>query len=161
MRMQWFGSPSWNTIQQRCGVFWRPTFRLLSWHGSGGPLDRAPNQVLYWNFNNAQRRNNTTRGATPGLINPAGGPSVPVPALNPDHGFQRRYTAPGNLAGLTRDVMPGPGEERPKQTRDRLARRYQVATGSPSGSQVPARPVHLVQRGVMDQGPKQRVKTLA
>ena len=97
--------------------------------------------MLYWNLNNAQRRNNTTRGSTPGPINPAGGPSIPLPALNPDQGFPRRYTVPGNLVGLTRDIMPGPGEERPQQTRDRLARRYQVATGGPSAGQVPARPI--------------------
>jgi len=56
-----------------------------------------------------QINNNTTRGSTPGLINPAMGPlspSVPLPLRGPDEGFPRRAAVPNNFLGLTRHIMP-------------------------------------------------------
>jgi len=97
---------------------WREDYILLSWHGRQDILSRRLNQQIYGTLNPVQKNNNTTRGSTPGLINPAMGPlspSVPLPPRGPDEGFPRRAAIPNNFFGLTRHIMPSPDTATPAQ----------------------------------------------
>lgn len=117
MRTQWHGRPNWNSIVNIVGR-WRQDYSLLSWQGRAAILGRAPNQQVYGNLNLVQINNNTTRGSTPGLINPAMGPlspSVPLPLRGPDEGFPRRATVPNNFLGLTLHIMPSWNQPPPAQ----------------------------------------------
>ena len=109
MRMQWFGRPNHNAINMDSNRVWRPKFCILSWRYKGQILSSAPNSTVYNSLSPAQRQHNTTRGSTPGLINPAlgpGSPSVPLPAMGADEGFVKRKPVPNGFVGLTRQIMP-------------------------------------------------------
>ena len=66
---------------------YRPTWKMLSWHAVAvdGNNHNQSTQYVLENLTDAQKQANTTRGSTPGLINPALGdiPSnrVPIPIL--------------------------------------------------------------------------------
>lgn len=117
MRTQWHGRPNWRSMVNILSR-WREDYSLLSWHGRKAILSRRLNQQVYGTLNPVQINNNTTRGSTRGLINPAMGPlspSVPLPPRGPDEGFPRRAAIPNNFFGLTRHIMPSPNTATPAQ----------------------------------------------
>lgn len=79
MRMDRANRPNENALNMRACRYWRPAYSLISWHGKGTSSKEARVVAL---LSPAQRNNNTTRGTTPGLINPdlgEGSPRVPHP----------------------------------------------------------------------------------
>lgn len=143
MRFQWYGRPYWNSLVNIIGR-WRQDFSLLSWHGTGNVLDRRPNLVVWNTLSPAQRQNNTTRGSTPGLVNPAMGPlsaAVPLPPRGPDEGFTRRAPVPAGFIGRTRRIrlagQPVPAQQGPSATTTTSAPRTTIG-GPSSGPRLPA-----------------------
>ena len=107
MRMQWHSRPKQNTLNENTGRTWRKEFSLFSWHGTEPIRTRPTNIAVLGRLSPAHLANNTTRGITPGLVNPnlPGGGSVPLPDLTPNQGFQRRKAAPPGHIGLTRTIQ--------------------------------------------------------
>ena len=75
--------PSVNGLNMRCKRG-RERFNMLSWHGT------APNQswidMVMSKLNHDQIHANTTRGLTPGLVNPFAGEAggrIPIPTAHP------------------------------------------------------------------------------
>lgn len=85
MRMPLSGRPPKNTLQMRVSRFLRDNHSLIAWHDTI-PRDKpnaARDRVLR-SLTDAQKRANTTRGSTPGLIDPSlgiAGGVVPFPVL--------------------------------------------------------------------------------
>lgn len=145
MRTQWHGRPNWRSMVNILSR-WREDYSLLSWHGRKAILSRRLNQQVYGTLNPVQINNNTTRGSTPGLINPAMGPlspSVPLPPRGPDEGFPRRAAIPNSFFGLTRHIMPPTNQAAPAQqgtTVGAYTTFPQTVYGGPSSGQVPTAP---------------------
>lgn len=59
--------PNENALNMRACRYWRPAYSLISWHGKG--TSRKETTVLAL-LSQTQRDNNTTRGTTPGFIDP-------------------------------------------------------------------------------------------
>lgn len=142
MRMQWHGRPNWHSLVNILGR-WREDYKLLSWHGRQDILGRRLNREIYNSLNPVQIANNTTRGSTPGLINPAVGPlgpSVPLPHRGPDEGYPRRAAIPNNFVGLTRHIMPSTNRAAPAQPGITVGGHTTFAQsvyGGPSSGQLP------------------------
>jgi len=141
MRTQWHGRPNWRSMVNILSR-WREDYILVSWHGRQDILSRRLNQQIYGTLNPVQITNNTTRGSTPGLINPAMGPlspSIPLPPRGPDEGFPRRAAVPKNFFGLTRHIMPSPNTATPAQQGPSAGASITVpqSIGRPSFGQVP------------------------
>jgi len=141
MRTQWHGRPNWRSMVNILSR-WREDYILLSWHGRQDILSRRLNQQIYGTLNPVQINNNTTRGSTPGLMNPAMGPlspSVPLPPRGPDEGFPRRAAIPNNFFGLTRHIVPSPNTATPAQQGPSRGASTTASQniGGPSSGQVP------------------------
>ena len=106
---------------------YRPAWKMLSFHEKWG--DERPNQrrkFVLDSLTNAQKRANTTRGSTPGLINPAlgeiPGNRVPLPAVEskkqgPKHAAGNANSNPATLSIQTSRVRKTQRISRPTQTR--------------------------------------------
>lgn len=95
MRMDRAHRPNVNALNMRLSRYWRPAYSLLSWHGTGMSTKEAGILAL---LSRAQRASNTTRGTTPGLIDPnlgeAGGRVAhPIPRNGRGQGRARRTIA--------------------------------------------------------------------
>ncbi|MCJ1269747.1 hypothetical protein MMC22_009640 [Lobaria immixta] len=94
MRMPLSGRPPKNTLQMRVSRFLRGNHSLIAWHDTI-PRDK-PNAVrdrVLRGLTDAQKAANTTRGSTPGLIDPSlgvAGGVVPYPVLRPGQGKSRK-----------------------------------------------------------------------
>ena len=87
--------PNENALNMRLSRYWRPAYSLLSWHGTGTSTKEVGILAL---LSRAQRASNTTRGTTPGLIDPnlgeAGGRVThPIPRNGRGQGRARRTIA--------------------------------------------------------------------
>lgn len=75
MRMERPGRPTnYNTINERLSRTFRTRFNVLAWHGT--TIDPANNSIvraILSRVDQAHQNANSTRGYTPGLINPAQG----------------------------------------------------------------------------------------
>lgn len=93
MRMEPLNRPTANAVQERTCRTWRPAFCMLSWHiiGRFAKANDRVNTVIA-SLSQDQLNRNTTRGSTPGLVNPhlgeAGG-RVPYPAMKLGAGLSR------------------------------------------------------------------------
>lgn len=94
MRIPLSGRPPKNTLQMRVSRFLRGNHSLIAWHDTI-PRDK-PNAVrdrVLRGLTDAQKTANTTRGSTPGLIDPSlgvAGGVVPYPVLRPGQGKSRK-----------------------------------------------------------------------
>lgn len=98
MRMDRANRPKDNALNMRASRYWRPAYFLISWHGTG----RSPKEASVLASLSAQQiANNTTRGTTPGLVDPSlpNSRRIPHPALNNSHRqghAQTTITAPSS-----------------------------------------------------------------
>ncbi len=96
MRMEPLNRPTANALQERTCRTWRPAFHMLSWHiiGRYTKANDKYNAVVA-SLSQDQLNRNTTRGSTPGLVNPeygeAGG-RVPLPKMKLGAGLSRLQT---------------------------------------------------------------------
>lgn len=98
MRMDRANRPMENALNMRASRYWRPKYSLISWHGKGTSPKEAS---ILASLSAAQITYNTTRGTTPGLVDPSlpAGPRIPHPTLSNGHGqggAQRPVTAPSS-----------------------------------------------------------------
>ncbi|KAL8826796.1 MAG: hypothetical protein Q9191_003579 [Dirinaria sp. TL-2023a] len=118
MRMQRHGRSNANNYNMHCFRTWRRLYNITTWFWRGD-LRQSPENVRVQNLlTPLQRQNNTTRGTTPGLINPAQGQGsqiVPFPNIGQDEGFPRRPPIPDGFQGLTRTIRWQPGHVGPGQ----------------------------------------------
>ena len=101
MRMEATNRPKVITIQNHTTRNWRRRFTLLSWYNAHSTVKR--NEVLA-KLTAAQVAANSTRGTTPGLINPvlgeAGG-RIPYPLMKEGEGEARSVPQPHNTVSNT------------------------------------------------------------
>lgn len=155
MRMQKYGRPETNNINMHGSRTWRRRYSIATWFPTKGFDDNSNNETIQKALNPGQIQRNTTRGLTPGLIDPSRGPaspSVPRPALGADEGFHDRLAPPHDLpAGTTWQIghtnfphMPitrfqrtqtAPQRKKPSSTKPTVQTGY--TPGSPS---LPANP---------------------
>lgn len=85
MRMERANRPSPNTLQMRACRYWRTAFCMLSWHTTSWDTNtNTKGDAVLARLSLSQLKANTTRGSTPGLIDPALGQTgsrilVPTP----------------------------------------------------------------------------------
>lgn len=92
--------PSSNTLQMRVSRFLRDSHSLIAWHDTStmSVKPSASRDRVLSGLTEAQKRANTTRGSTPGLINPSlgvGGGVVPYPILRRGKGQNRKLRKGG------------------------------------------------------------------
>ncbi|KAL8941011.1 MAG: hypothetical protein Q9216_002491 [Gyalolechia sp. 2 TL-2023] len=111
----------------------RASHRMITWK-----TDDEPSSGTDWTeqMTDQQRRDNTTRGLTPGLINPAlgeAGGRIPLPNLIKGAGQQKRK------AGPRKQNKPMKDQRAAKKTRARPRKRQKTRPGTDVGpSQVPS-----------------------
>ncbi len=98
MRMELGGRPSRNALNTEC-FRWRGKFTMISWHDTPTPGAAGITAEVLRSLTTAQRATNSTRGSTPGLIDPSVGEQggrIPLP--NPPRPVRRSGvpTANGN-----------------------------------------------------------------
>ena len=126
MRMQRHGRPKQNSLNMHLCRTWRPQYTMLSWRFLGHLLMSRPCREIWDALSPAQKANNTTRGSTPGLINPAMGlqsPAVPLPDMTADSGFVRMILPPKNHQGPTCTI----GQRLPQTKRPLIVSRYRFS----------------------------------
>ncbi|MCJ1412795.1 hypothetical protein MMC19_006894 [Ptychographa xylographoides] len=94
MRMDQINRPTANALNMSGVRVWRPALSLLAWHmrGTVHGRDRHRN-AIFAKLTTAQIAANTTRGLTPGLIDPAQGEAggrIPWPTIPEGRGERRR-----------------------------------------------------------------------
>ena len=94
MRMELAGRSKANALQERACRTWNPLFSMINWHAKGrfGNGRNAKEVVVLNRLSPVQIQNNTTRGTTPGLVNPSlgvAGGVVPLPRVRPGKGEAR------------------------------------------------------------------------
>lgn len=106
MRMQRYGRPNHNALNQNTQRTFRSSCITFPWHGKGDIRSSRTNQNVLNALTPAQIAAITTRGSTPGLVDQRQpfGPSVPLPALEPDEGLTRRRAIPEGHVGLNRTI---------------------------------------------------------
>lgn len=94
MRMPLSERPPSNTLQMRVARFLRDNHSLIAWHDTTNRTKpNASRTRVLRGLTDAQKRANTTRGSTPGLIDPrlgVEGGVVPYPVLGRGRGQNRR-----------------------------------------------------------------------
>ena len=120
MRMQSHGRSTANKLNMHGFRTWRVSYRITTWFYRGDLATSPENRKIEAQLTPQQWANNTTRGLTPGLIDPSQGPgsaSVPFPQFGPDEGFPRkpRGPPPGHQ-GPTRSIDWKPSHVGPNQT---------------------------------------------
>ena len=102
MRMERRNRPNENALNMLASRSMRPLYKMLSWHTKGrvATINTRRAAVLA-QLTPAQIAANTTRGSTPGLINPALGEiggRIPHPVLRTGQGVQRGSRRPRSEA---------------------------------------------------------------
>lgn len=114
MRMPLFERPSSNTLQMRVSRFLRDNHSLIAWHDASANHDKpnvSRDRVLA-GLTDAQKAANTTRGSTPGLIDPSlgvAGGMVPYPVLRRGQGQNRKLRTNPATSSQARQPRPRKG----------------------------------------------------
>lgn len=114
MRMPLSERPTNNTLQMRVARFLRGNYSLIAWHDTI-PWDKpnASRDRVLQSLTDAQKKANTTRGSTPGLIDPslgAAGGMVPYPVLRRGQGQNRKPRK--NRANATTSTAAGQSQNK-------------------------------------------------
>ena len=125
---------------------YRPAWKMVSWHSKGfSAKENDRRQSVLDGLTDAQKIANTTRGSTPGLINPAlgdvAGNRIALPALTiRKRGPQRKKTGANNTPA-TQQAQPGQAPQAPglpgaaQAPRARKPRRTREASQAPLATQ--------------------------
>ena len=155
MRMELENRPKWNAIQTRATRNWGQKFTMLSWHTKGKWRRGQPNasrEAVLAMLTPAQVTANSTRGSTPGLIDPAlgeAGGRIPWPVTKEGEGegrLQRNRMRQNRLTALQQVLNrsdPGPSNNPAGFNSFFLGNHFQAINRAPPASDTLSNESHI------------------
>ncbi|MCJ1400122.1 hypothetical protein MMC11_003326 [Xylographa trunciseda] len=142
MRMEVKNRPKGNALNMAGFRVWRPKLYMVAWHIKGTKNGRGDQQAkVLARLSPAQVAANTTRGSTPGLLNPVLGPAgrrtvgIPWPVLPAGRGETKREAEPETDPDEDSDDAPRRKRSKPKHDSNVLDTSRMVTEANESSEQ--------------------------